>query len=297
MTLVVDIPLIASFVLVDDAPTIDMLDSHPQADRPKAPAGPLLNRMLIARFTKHTRVKGEMLPAFLPRRDAARESGQAALEARFARARVADLEADPDVARIAGWVADARAAGRIGPAVQAAIGRQFDEHYAAQDRAFSDALVLDRYFRASPVYALICRATGRLGRALRRLANRVADDPAGVHGTGIAVHNAVAAVERMRDAVHDPGVAPRLRDDTVAAICLRPPRAVIRVATGRIQLPDRRTPIRPGSVIVMRLGRAAGRSASLDQVFRTNSWAHCPARRLIANLLVAVFRVASGRAG
>src|SRR5215470_16259094 len=103
------------------------------------------------------------------------------------------------VLRIDG-VRGASGAPALGPATQQAIGRLFATDYKASPESWAAAGVLDAAVHTrNPLRAILLHLSGRLQRSRRLLADLAHGDLAGVHATGIAVHNLVRGFERMRE--------------------------------------------------------------------------------------------------
>src|SRR5450631_4196233 len=104
---------------------------------------------------------------------------------------------------------------------------------------------------------------GRVRRAQRLLADLVHNDRAGVHATGIAVHNLVRSFELMRNVWAYADV--RLSTDAVVARCLVAPPTVLRQATalGATTAGD----IRPGTLVAFELDAARTQNPASEVIF------------------------------
>ncbi len=288
----VRVPLLADLILVDRLEELQSMDSDARIDRGLVPRGPWLNRLLQRRLTHHVRAKDGPLPAFKPRGDAERRASQAALEQRLSSLTVDTVAKDPAVQAIADWIRDGGRGRRsdLAVPVQGLVGRLFDPDYSADRKSDRAGRTIDRYLRTGPLRGALLVASGRLGRAVRLIGRRAADNATAMHATSIAYHNIVAALVTMKDLYNDPNQRCQLRETTVAAQCLTAPRAVQRVVSERTQLPDFRLPVRPGALVLYRLKKATKGRADTAAMFRTGDWSQCPAHVLVPRVMQAVWR-------
>jgi hypothetical protein len=173
----------------------------------------------------------------------------------------------------------------IGPAAQQAVGRLFVEDYIGDAESFQAAQDLDDAVRTpNPIRWLALHLMGKLRRARRLLAQRVGGDLAGVHGTGIAVHNIVRGLQTMRELWRS---EPRPSPDAAVRACLYAPKTVLRQATskGGTAIGD----VRPGTLVLVELDRLRAVSPDAEAVFMAGTWAECPAGAFVAALLRAVW--------
>ena len=134
--------------------------------------------------------------------------------------------------------------------------------------------------------AIVLQLSGRLQRSRRLLADLVKNDLAGVHATGIAVHNLVRGFERMRELWSDPRW--RLRSaDAVVEQCMFAPPSVLRQAT----MPGATVAgaVRPGTLVVLELDAARARTPGRDVELMMGTWAQCPAAAFVPALLRVVW--------
>jgi hypothetical protein len=277
------IPFLIDLKRADTEPDIRALVPDQRLDRDFLSRGPLVNRMLVGRIDEALRVDGKPLPSVAPRGDQERARSQAALHARLDPAK-GPLWDDETLGRLVGAVRGSAGAD-IGPAVQQAVGRLFDKHYVGDADSFQAAKDLDDAVHAvNPVRLFMLKRLGQLRRSRRLLTERVNGDLAGVHGTGIAVHNIVRGLEHMRELWRR---APRPSADEVVRACLFAPKTVLRQATGKggTIAGD----VRPGTLVLLELEKARGVSPSAETVFMAGTWAECPAGAFVAALIRAVW--------
>jgi hypothetical protein len=277
------IPFLIDLKRADTEPDIRALVPDHRLDRDFLSRGPLVNRMLVGRIDEALRVDGKPLPSVAPRGDPERARSQAALHARLDPAK-GPLWDDETLGRLVGAVRGSAGAD-IGPAAQQAVGRLFDKHYVGDADSFQAAKDLDDAVHAvNPVRLFMLKRLGQLRRSRRLLTERVNGDLAGVHGTGIAVHNIVRGLEHMRELWRR---APRPSADEVVRACLFAPKTVLRQATGKggTIAGD----VRPGTLVLLELEKARGVSPSAETVFMAGTWAECPAGAFVAALIRAVW--------
>jgi hypothetical protein len=279
------IPFLADLRKVDDKAHIQALSANKDIDRRLEQRGPLVNRLVVGNVTRALQVDGKPLPSVAPRGDAARANGQQALRKRL----------DPagplwDAETLARLVAAVRTGDTIGPATQQAVGRLFQPSYVGDAKSFGAAKDLDDAIHSrNPLRLLLLHATGKLRRSRRLLAELVKGDLAGVHATGVAMHNMVRGFEKMRELLSAPG--PRPSSDDAVRRCLFAPPTVLRQATapGHTVVGD----VEPGTLILYELDKMRERSPDAETVFMAGTWAECPALFFVPALYRAVWEGAS----
>ncbi len=289
------VPFLVDVTFVDDARSIDGLDTESRIDRAYGERGPWYNRVLQRRLVSHLRLENEALPAFRPRGDAERAEAQKALAQRLEQITVDALADDPDVADIARWVREGATdnPADVGPSVQQFAGRLFKPDYTGDTASYTAARTIDRFVRSGPLCGAWLSLSGRVSRALHLLSRRAGGDAHAVHATAIAFHNMVVAVLRMRAIARTPGRDGRASEETIAEQCLVPPEAALRTVSAPVQTIHRRKPLEPGALIVYRLADAFGERADIAGTFRVGAWSECPAHGLVPNFLRAVWRRAT----
>ena len=283
------IPGLIDLIQADARSDIRALANDARLDRKFDLRGPLINRILVLRIRNVLRIAGMPLPSVAPRDDAERRRAQENLRQRL----------DPaggnvlwDEETIAGLVAAVRAvpgAPALGPATQQAVGRLFASDYKASAESWAAAGVLDAAVHTrNPVRAIFLHLSGRLQHARRLLAELVHGDLAGVHATGIAVHNLVRGFERMRELWREPRWRSPSSADAVVEQCVFAPPSVLRQAA----MPGATVSgaVRAGSLVVLELDAARARTPGRDLEFMEGTWAQCPAAGFVPALLHAVWK-------
>jgi hypothetical protein len=280
------IPFLVDLLRTQDPSEIRSLARDPRLDRNLAGGGALLNRILIARLRNILALDGLPFPAILPRDDGKRAQIQAELQARLDRVASGGSVDDDSAAAVARAVRALPGAPILEEAVQQAVGRLFVPDYEATAESWAAARMLDRAAHSvNPIAAAVWRVTGQIARAQHLLGEKVHGDRAGVHATGIAVHNLVRGFAAMRDLL-----SAKARDgsEEVVRRCLFAPESVLRTAVeGRPGGPDA---IRQATLVVLDLGAAQQRDDSPEIVFMTGSWSQCPATAWVPAFIRAVWQ-------
>src|ERR1041385_7570809 len=247
----VRIPFLIDLKRIDDKPAIAAVALDQRLDRDFAARGPLVNRLLTGLISGTLRVDGKPLPSVAPRGDQERARNQAALHQRLDPAK-GPLWDDATLGRLVAAVRGTAGPETIGPAAQQAVGRLFDKAYVGDAESFSAAKDLDDAVHSvNPIRLFQLHLMGQLRRSRRLLTERVGGDLAGVHGTGVAVHNIVHGLEHMRVLWRK---APRPSTDEAVRACLFAPKSVLRQATGKggTAVGD----VRAGTLVLIELEKA-----------------------------------------
>ena len=274
------------------ASEIRALAADGRLDRRFEARGPLVNRLLLRRIRSVLRVDGVPLPSVAPRGDARRARAQEALAApaRSRRGHAAVGRGDHPSAWSALCTRQRQALRRSGRRRSRRSGRLFVADYRVERQELGAPRSCSRppCRPATRCARLFLTLSGRLARARALLAELVDGDLAGVHATGIAVHNLVRGFERMRELWSEPRWRVRSATDAVVAQCLFAPPSVLRQAT------DAGATV-AGAVRAGHAGRAPARRRARaqrpgrDVAFMAGSWAHCPAAAFVPALLRAVW--------
>jgi hypothetical protein len=181
----------------------------------------------------------------------------------------------------------------LGILVQQIVGSLFCGSYTATSESWDAALALDAAPRSrNPLKLLWWSLTGKVRKAKGLLASKVNGDLAGVHATGIALHNIVKSLQHMRTLYCDIGRRPTLSPEEVSQQCLFAPASVLRQATDAGTVAG--CPFSRLSLFIVALGEAQRKYGSEDVVFLKDSWSRCPAERWVPALLEGVWRRAIG---
>jgi hypothetical protein len=283
------IPGLVDLLRTSDPSEIRRLAQDPRFDRNLAGGGALLNRIVTAKLRNILALDGLPFPAILPRGDAKRGQIQAELQARLDQAAAGASLDDDSVIAVARAVRALPGAPNLEEAVQQAVGRLFVPDYEATADSWAAARMLDRAAHSmNPIAAVVWRLTGQIARAQVLLGEKVHGDRAGVHATGIAVHNLVRGFAAMRDLLR---AKERGSADAVVRRCLFAPESVLRTAVA--EKPVGSDAIRQGTLVALDLRTAQQRDGSPEIVFMAGSWSQCPATAWVPAFIRAVWQRAT----
>jgi hypothetical protein len=283
------IPGLVDLIQADVRSDIRGLADDARLDRSFDPRGPLINRILVQRIRSVLQIDGMPLPSVAPRGDAQRSRAQDSLRRRLDPAGGTPLWDEETIAGLVGAVRGVPGAPALGPATQQAVGRLFATDYKASPESWAAAEVLDAAVHSrNPLRAILLHLSGRLQRSRRLLADLVHGDLAGVHATGIAVHNLVRGFERMRELWSEARWRSPSLVDAVVEQCLFAPPSVLRQAA----VPGATVcgAVRTGTLVVLELEAARERTPGRDVEFMVGHWAQCPAAAFVPALLRAVWQ-------
>jgi hypothetical protein len=278
------IPFLVHLIRTDDPVQIRAFAHDQRLDRCFTSTGPLLNRLLTRKLRRVLALDGVPLPTVAPRNDERRAHAQAELQAQLDAAAAGPFD-DDSVVNLAKAVCSHKDAPRLELAVQEAVGRLFAGNYRATEDSWAAAQLLDRAVHSvNPLTAIYWRLTGQITQALGVLAAKVHNDRAGVHATGIAIHNLVRGFAMMRSLLASTSTPSR---DAVVARCLKAPESVLRRASFKSSVET--DGIKPGTLVVFDLNAAQQRDSAPEIVFMANSWSQCPAAAWVPAFLGAVW--------
>jgi hypothetical protein len=281
------VPFLVDLIRTADPSEIRAFVNDDRLDRNFSGRGPLLNRILTRKVRSVLAVKGVPLPSVAPRGDEERARTQAELQVQLdaAAARIVDDDSVTDLARVVRRLEDAPI---LEHAVQQTVGRLFAKDYRASEQSWAAAQLLDKAVHSmNPLAAIFWGITGRIAHAQDLLAEMVHHDRAGVHATGIAVHNLVRGFKIMRDLFSHPNAPDPAAGDSVVACCLQAPESALREASAEAIVGV--DEIRPGTLVVLDLKSAQQHDAGPEIVFLSGSWSQCPAAAWVPALIRAVW--------
>jgi hypothetical protein len=283
------IPGLVDLIRADTRSDIRGLANDARLDRKFDLRGPLINRILMLRIRNVLGIAGTPLPSVAPREDAQRMRAQDSLRRRLDPAAGKPLWDEETIAGLVGAVRGTPGAAPLAEATQQAVGRLFAADYKASPESWTAARVLDAAVHTrNPLRSIFLHLSGRLQRSRRLLADLVHGDLAGVHATGIAVHNLVRGFERMRELWREPRWHSPCSTDAVVEQCLFAPPSVLRQAA----MPGATVcgAVRAGTLVVLELEAARERTPGRDLELMVGNWAQCPAAAFVPALLQAVWK-------
>jgi hypothetical protein len=286
------IPGVVDVLPVDGAAMIAAIAGDRRFDRQYVPRGPLVNRIILGRVRSILTLGGVPLPPVAEHGSVRPVPSQRATQARLDALAAAGL-AGPAIDTLAAYVRGEGRAERGGMLAQQAVGQLFDLNYRADAESWSAALVLrDAPSSFNPVKRLLWALTGRIAKARALLAEKVNQDPTGLHGTGVAIHNLAEAFMRMRALYADPAARGQRSVAAAVAAAMVAPTQVLRQPTVAGTCPA--GPFTENTLVLLQLEKANARMPGYDTAFMAGSWSACPAQGWVPALLAAVWRGAIG---
>jgi len=282
------IPGVLDVYEVSDPKDIEAVNNDPRFDRRFDSRTCPLNWLFVKRSLSVLSYGGKRFPTMRPRDSMERKSAQEALWNRL-NLKVPEVKLGPEeLERLAQWVRGSGAQESLGLQAQQVLGRLFSETFVATPESWEAATTLVKAPRSSNVPKQIWwRITGKVRRAKRQLASMVNDDLSAVNAIGIAVHNLVNSLRRMRALYSDPNRRLTLSPADAAKQCLIAPASVFRQATVGGELNGNQ--FSNDSLFILNIGDAAKLQGAGALVFMRDSWSSCPAEQWVPALLEGVW--------
>ena len=290
------IPYLLDVVEVSGAKDIEDVNNDPRIDRQfDSPTCPL-NWLVLKRSLSVLSYAGIRFPTMKPRDSLARKSDQQALWSRL-NLKVPEVQCGPEeLEPLADWVRGSGADASLGLRAQQLLGQLFSEKFVATPESWDAAITLVRAPRSSNVFKLIWWGlSGKVRRAKRQLAGMVNNDLSAVNAIGIAVHNLVKSLRRMKSLYSDKNLRTTLSPPDAANRCLAAPVSIYRQATIAGELNGYQ--FSNSSVFLLNIGDAAKMEGAGDLVFMRGSWSSCPAEQWVPAMLEGVWLRATARPG
>jgi len=280
---------LVDIVLVTEPEEIRSLDDEQKVDRNFVRRGPLLNRLITRRIRRWFHIQGQLLPTLVPRSDGVRRERQRQLADSLPPAGGRPVCSDIQLDRLAQFVRGAGSRDDAAITVQEVVGKAFFPDYEADQASWKASELIDRFREGFSWREILWRITGRLRRSRQLLLDRARQDRWAMHGSAIGMHGILKALERMRDLRAAPD-ATSLGEGSVLSRCLAPPSQVPRTVEAMFASPVAAKHLRPGTVVILRLGEAGPRAPGPETVFMHGHWNACPAEAFVTELLRAVWR-------
>jgi hypothetical protein len=286
------IPGIIDIVEISDLHEIDAAITDPVIDRRFSSNFPLINRLLIRNLLGILSYSGRRFPTMESNADRTRAREQEALWLRLNSKAPRLGEGPEELASVVSWLKGIGGDHEVGPLLQELVGRAFNPAYKASAETWAAAVTLDAAIRMkNPIKRLSWRISGRVRTARKVLAAKVAGDRAGIHGTGVAIHNIVAALRTMQLLYKDIGLRTTLSAEEAVHKSLSAPAAVLRQATAAGAISG--CPFKKGTLFIFKLGESYIRSGDEKVVFQRGNWNQCPAEQWVPALLQGIWIRAS----
>jgi hypothetical protein len=285
------IPGVLDVFEVSDPQEIEAINTDPRIDRKFDSGTCPFNWLLLKRSLSVLSYAGNRFPTMKPRESNSRKTDQQALWNHL-NLKVPQVRLGPEeLERLSDWVRGHGAEDSIGLRAQQILGRLFSETFVA---SWDAATTLVRAPRSSNVLKLIWwKLSGKVRRAKRQLAGMVNNDLSAVNAIGIAVHNLVKSLRRMRQIYSDEKVRKTLSPPDAVDQCLTAPVSIYRQATVAGELKG--CQFSNGSLFILNIGDAAKMEGARRLVFMRDSWSSCPAELWVPAMLEGVWLRANAK--
>jgi len=288
------IPGLLDVIEASDLNEIKAVSERPEIDRQFSSRLPLLNGLLLSNLLATLSYRGKRFPTMLPRLSASRAHDQKTLrdqlsaKASFYRGGPLELES------VAVWLKGTGEDQEVAILLQQLVGRAFEPSYKASEESWAAAVMMAAATRIkNPLKLFSWKISGRIRSSRNTLAAKVAGDRAAIHGTGIAIHNLVAALKAMKALYSDIGLRESLSPEEATHRSLAAPVTVLRQATAAGSISG--CPFKRGTLFVLKLSDAFKRSGDDGIVFQRESWSRCPAEQWVPALLAGIWVRATNR--
>ncbi|MEL6523487.1 MAG: hypothetical protein AAFQ66_21110 [Pseudomonadota bacterium] len=278
------IPGLVDVLTVEEPEEIRRLSEHPALDR-VAEGGPLAVRLLRTRLARTLRSPDGPLPSAMPRDSAEREKLRKDLFAQLADPDLAERLEEP-VAKAAAYVSGKP--GRAGPLAQTLFGKVFVPGFVATDSSWNAAQVIGRAAGAPTPISMWEAITGQRTAAQATLSQVMKGDRNGVHAIGVAVHNFVLTLERLRRLDKSTGT-----EEALAKSILAPERVA---RSGVISAETVAGGVRKSTFVLLSTRKAATKTLDRRLAFLTDAWSGCPAHDFVPALTERIWRAAQEQA-
>ena len=288
------VPGVIDIFEVSDPQEIEAINADPRFDRKFDSRTCPFNRLLLKRSLSVLSYAGTRFPTMKPRESNSRKSDRQALWNRLSlkvpQVRLGPEELEP----LSDWVRGHGAEELLGLRAQQILGRLFSETFVATPESWDAAITLVRAPRSSNVFKLIWwKFNGKVRRAKRQLAGMVNNDLSAVNAIGIAVHNLVKSLRRMRQIYSDKNLRKTLSPPDAVDRSLTAPVSIYRQAMVAGELNGCR--FSSGSIFVLNIGEAAKMEGASRLVFMRDSWSSCPAEQWVPAMLEGVWLRANAK--
>lgn len=275
-------------IIIDDAATIHELSENETIDR-QFKQHSLLNRFVIKRFLKNLSYNGIRFPHMLPKQDLIRIKRHTELWDLFNLKAVAMADGPDELAPIAKWIRHETPAEEPGILAQQIIGQFFNPTFQATQKSWEAALA----FHEDAVTANLLKwswwqLTGKAHNAKKILASTVNNDIVAMHGIGVAIHNLVASIHKLRLLYDNSATREKITPEKAVDLSLSAPPVVLRQALTKGASAG--CPYSKFTLFMLRLKDANHDNNAKDLIFMTNSWSRCPAEQWIPAVISGIWK-------
>jgi hypothetical protein len=289
------IPGISDIFEVDEPEEIRALAQDPRIDRKFGLRTCPFNWLLLKRSLAVLSFKGRRFPTMTCRDSRERQIQQQEL-AKSLRERAAAIRLGPEeLEPLAQWVQGKGLESQVGVLAQQLLGRLFLPEFVATEESWAAAKMFVAAPRSRNLFLVTWWfASGKLRRSKRLLAGMVKENLSAMNAIGIAVHNVVKGLRRMRTLYADSGTRNSLSPGAAARQCLFAPVSLYRQATEAGQLGN--CPFPRNALFVFEIGKASRREGGRPLVFMDDTWSQCPAAEWVPAMMEGVWLRATSTA-
>jgi hypothetical protein len=282
---------IADIVTFDDAETIRALAADERIDR-QFSLRPPVNGMILGRILRNLSYKGVHFPHMTPRDDAARKTRHDRLWEAFNAKAAAMAKGPEELEALAKWIRQETDGQEAGVLVQQIIGQFFNPEFQATPESWQAALILheDATSRNLPKM-LWWQLIGNARRAKELLGSMVNDDLVAMHGIGVALHNLVATIGRLKSFYADESTRKTLTPEMAVEQSLNAPPVVYRQALLKGSVAG--CPYAKSTLFLLKLKDANRNHQAKDMIFMTGTWSRCPAEQWIPAVIYGTWKRAT----
>jgi hypothetical protein len=281
---------------VSDPNEIKTLARDPRLDRNfETPTCPL-NWLLLKRSLTVLSFRGRRFPTMRSRDDSGRAHAQQALWNTLSEQATSVSTGPDELEAVAQWVKGVGSDAELGILTQQLLGRLFSSPFLATDKSWAAAEILvaaprSRNYPKMAWWLL----SGKVRRSKSLLAKMVNGNLSAVNAIGIAVHNVVRSLRKMRLLYADSDTRSNLSAQAAAELCLFAPVSVYRQAKVAGEFGG--CPFRRHSLFVLAIGEASQQTHDPSLVFMEESWSRCPANVWVPAMLEGTWRRACASTG
>jgi hypothetical protein len=282
------IPGIVNIVEVSTPAEIKTLSINPALDRDFNLRTCPINWCLLKRSLSVLSFAGRRFPTVTRRDSEQRRTEQERLWTRLS-GKAALIRSGPEeLEPLARWVKGLGSTDEVGILAQQLLGRLFSPGFTASAESWAAAQVLVAAPRSWKPKILWWFLSGKLGRSKRLLAQMVDGDLSAVNAIGIAVHNLVKGIQRMRALYADVNVRTTLAPAAAARQCLFAPVSLYRQANTAVRLGDHC--FQRNSLFVLEIGKASQQEGGFPLIFMDETWSRCPGAQWVSAMLEGLWR-------
>jgi hypothetical protein len=284
---------LASLLVVDRDREIQSLLDQPLLDRDFSAAGPLVNRVLLARARRGVSHQGKVLLSFRPRDDEERRAAQRNLFERLDALASQKPWAPEAISAMATYAATGKGRRVALAALAYVTAYPFLEGGRAGDEVAFDPAKFDLLYRLyrvislarRPLKGLLIRLAGLDKAASRRVLDLAEGDDYGLHALGVTIDNSRLILEQLRTAMSQQRPGQLMIDWSAVRTA---PQLVLRQVKRSCALPGVPVLLAPGTLVLLHMRDGLRPDSDPGYEFASSHWSACPARKYIMSVFAAV---------